>query len=205
MTCVFFLRHGPTKENSEGRIQGQQPGTILIPETERYVAAVTPLLHSRQLQVLLSSDLDRAVETRDILRRFLAQPDIKVGVSANLREKAMGLYEGMLWQDVPQEFMEQRGRSDANFRTFGGENDDDVLKRVATVLREFAQRYANMNIGVITHSGWLSKLVTLADRAGVLPDQWSNRTAIYELGLGPAGQLRYLHPINIEAGVTLDD
>lgn len=204
MTTIFFLRHGPTKENLEGRVQGQRPGTLLIPETERYIAAVTPLLREKKIQLLLSSDLERAMKTREILRGFLMQPEVKVGLSPLLREKAMGFYEGMLWADVPPAFQEQRGQSTYNFRTFGGENDIDVADRVRAALQEFARRYPNMRIACVTHAGWLNQLVRIADSQGVLPNQWTNRTAIYESGLGPVGQLSYFHPVNIVAKVEVE-
>lgn len=199
MTTMFFLRHGPTQENRESRIQGQQPGTLLIPDTEQYLAAVVPLLRKKSPTTLISSDLERAVGTRDILRTFLQIPDINVAMSPLLREKAMGFYEGMLWSEVPQILRDQRGQEVYDFRKFGGENDDDVRSRVAETLRRFAQQYAGNRICLITHAGWLKQLVLMADREGVLPDGWTDRTAIYEAGVGAIGQLQYFHPINIEA------
>ncbi|MFH1354463.1 MAG: histidine phosphatase family protein [bacterium] len=199
MTTVFFIRHGPTEENLVHRIQGQTSGTLIIPETERYLAAVVPLLRVKNPNLLLSSDLDRAVRTREILKEFLQITGIKDSVSPLLREKAMGFYEGMLWSKVPAEFQEQMGKSDYDFRRFGGENNEDVRQRVKEALRQISQRYPNMRIVCVTHSGWLRQLVQLADTAGILPDGWTNRTAIYEGGLGPIGQLQYFHPINIEA------
>jgi broad specificity phosphatase PhoE len=204
MTILYLLRHGPTVENGENRIQGQRPGTLLIPETERYIAALSPLLKGKGIQMLLSSDLERAIQTRDILKKFLQQPSLKEGVSSLLREKAMGFYEGMLWSEVPEQFREQRGKNNYDFRSFGGENEIDVHARVEAALWEFARRYPNMRVCCVTHSGWLNQLVSLADNVGVLPDQWSNRSAIYEAGLGPVGQLRYFHPLEIETGVDLD-
>lgn len=204
MTTVFFLRHGPTVENAEGRVQGQRPGTLLVPEAERYAAAIVPLLREEKLDMLLSSDLQRAVDTRDILKSFLQQPDIKEGLSPLLREKAMGFYEGMLWQEVPNDFKELRGRSDYDFRNFGGENNTDVQNRVRAMLREFALRYPQLRIACVTHAGWLEALVYLADKAGVLTNQWSDRSAIWEAGVGSVGQLRYFHALNIEAKVKLD-
>jgi broad specificity phosphatase PhoE len=205
MTTVFFVRHGPTEENEERRIQGQQPGTLLIPETERYLTAVAPLLREKSPQLLLSSDLDRAVRTREILQEFLQIPDIKYGVSPLLREKAMGFYEGMLWSEVPDEFQAQRGKSDYDFRKFGGENEEDVGVRVKKALRRFSQRYPNMRVACITHAGWLRQLVQIADSAGILPDGWTKRTAIYEGGLGPIGQLLYFHPIKIKASISAEE
>ena len=205
MTTVFFVRHGPTEENKIHRIQGQQPGTLLIPETERYLAAITPLLREKAPQLLLSSDLDRAVRTREVLQDFLQIPDIKYGVSPLLREKAMGFYEGMLWSEVPPEFHAQLRKSDYDFRKFGGENEEDVRERVKEALRRFSQRYPNMRIACITHAGWLRQLVQLADKEGVLPDGWTKRTAIYESGLGPIGQLKYFHPIKIQATISAEE
>lgn len=205
MTIAFFVRHGPTKENKEGRIQGQQPGTLLIRESEAYLSAVVPLLREKSPTYLLSSDLDRAVETRDILERFLQLPNDKMGTMPILREKAMGFYEGMLWKDVPEAFKAQRGQELYDFRQFGGENSEDVLDRVRTALRLLAQQYPNERVCCVTHAAWIEQLVHLADSQGTLPDGWSKRTAIYEAGIGPVGQLQYFHPINIEAELPEED
>lgn len=184
-------------------MQGQRPGTILASEAEHYLAAIVPLLRQKKIEVLLSSDLDRAVQTRDMLKNFLMIPDVKEGVSPLLREKAMGFYEGMLWSEVPAAFQEQRGKDIYDFRQFGGENNSDVHERVRYALREFALRYPNRHICCVTHAGWLSELVRLADEMGIVPDQWSDRTAIYEAGIGPVGQLQYFHPVKIEATVEM--
>ena len=205
MTTVFFMRHGPTVENSEGRVQGQRPGTLLVAETEHYVAAIVPLLREERLNLLISSDLQRAIDTCGILKSFLQQPTVKEAISPLLREKAMGFYEGMLWQEVPNDFRELRGKSEYNFRTFGGENDSDVRARVQRALHEFAVRYPLLRIACVTHAGWLKQLVALADQAGVLANQWDDRSAIYEAGIGPVGQLKYFHARDIQASVKLDE
>lgn len=205
MTTVFFLRHGPTVENKEGRVQGQHPGTLLVPDTEHYISGIVPLLREERIDLLLSSDLTRAIDTLAILKRFLLQPDILEGQSPLLREKAMGLYEGMLWSEVPPEFREQRNHDQYDFRSFGGENDSDVRERVRKMLREFSLKYPNKRICCVTHAGWLEQLVKIADSEGILPNQWSDRKAIYEAGVGSMGQLQYFHALNIEASVSLDD
>jgi broad specificity phosphatase PhoE len=205
MTTVFFLRHGPTQENKEGRIQGQQPGTLLLRETEGYISAIVPLLRQKNPTILICSDLERAVRTCTILKETLGIADVKQSYSPLLREKAMGFYEGMLWAEVPAEFQEQRGQSNYDFRKFGGENDSDVQYRVREMLRRLAQEYPNQRVACITHAGWIRQLVSIADKEGMLPDGWSNRTAIYEGGIGPIGQLQYFHPITIEAQLSTDE
>ena len=205
MTTVFFLRHGPTEENMESRIQGQQPGTILPRETEQYISAITPLLREKSPEILISSDLERAVKTRETLKTFLQIPELKEAMDSLLREKAMGYYEGMLWSEVPAEFQEKRGQSSYDFRRFGGENSSDVKDRVKQFLRKIAQQYPSRRLACITHAGWLKQLVEIADTEGMLPDGWTNRTAIYEGGVGPTGQLQYFHPVNIEAELPEGD
>ncbi len=204
MTTIFFLRHGPTQENREDRIQGQQPGTLLVRETEQYLSAVTPLLREKSPTFLISSDLDRAVKTRTMLKTFLQLPGIQESSTPLLREKAMGFYEGLLWSEVPPAFQAQRNQRGYDFRQFGGENEEDVSLRVKEALRRFAQQYPNMRLCCITHAGWLESLVSLADKEGILTDGWSDRTAIYEGGIGPIGQLVYFHPIQIEAELVLE-
>lgn len=199
MTTVIFMRHGPTQENHEQRIQGHQPGTLIIQETESYLSAVVPLLREKSPTVLVSSDLERAVKTADILESFLQIPNLKRAFDPLLREKAMGFYEGMLWKDVPPEFQAQRRAMSFDFRKFGGENDEDVRLRVVSVLRRFAQEFPNQKICCVTHAGWIRQLVGMADKVGVLEDGWTKREAIYEAGLGPIGQMQYFHPINLTA------
>lgn len=203
MTTAFFLRHGPTQENQEKRVQGQRPGTLQVLDTERYIAAVVPLLRAKKPTVILSSDLERAVRTRHILKRFLQIIDTREGTMPLLRERAMGYYEGMLWEQVPEAFREEMSRDEYDFRKFGGENNEDVRERARAALRMLAQQYNGQKVLCVTHAGWLRELVRIADREGVLPDGWTNRQAIYEAGIGPTGQLQYFHPIKIEAGLAI--
>lgn len=205
MTTAFILRHGPTQENMEGRIQGQQPGTLLPAETEHYISQIVPLLRTKTPTVLISSDLERAVRTREILREFLQLPQMKEAMSPLLREKAMGYYEGMLWSEVPGDFQEQKITHTYDFRKFGGENTEDVMERVRKFLLRVVQQYPNQHICCVTHAGWINQLVRLADKEGILPDGWTDRTAIYEAGIGSAGQLQYFHPIQITAELPEGD
>jgi broad specificity phosphatase PhoE len=199
MTTVFFLRHGLTKENREKRVQGQQAGTLLLPETEHYLAAVVPLLREKKIDVLLSSDLERAIKTRHILYDFILQPNLREETTPLLTERAMGFYEGMLWSEVPSKFRQQRHKQAYDYRAFGGENAEDVRERVRAMLRLFSSHYTNQRVCAITHAGWLRQLVWLANSDGVLPDQWTDRSAIYEGGIGSQGQLKYFHPVGLEA------
>jgi broad specificity phosphatase PhoE len=205
MTTVLFVRHGPTRENREGRINGQQPGELLIPETERYVAAVMPLLAQRRPTWLISSDLARAVATRDMIKKFLQMSAIQVATTPLLRERAMGFYEGLRWDEVPALVQEQRQKQGYNFRLFGGESQEDVRERVRFALRELAQRYPNQCVCCVSHAAWLWELVSLAPQPSAVPDRWTQRTGIYEATLGNKGQLESLQLLPIVASVVIPE
>ena len=205
MTTVYFLRHGLTEQNKKGRIQGQSQGNISLAETERYLAAVTPLLRDKNPQILISSDLERAIKTREMLQDFLQLPNSREATMPLLREKAMGFYEGMLWSEVPIEFKKQQKKPNYNFRKYGGENEEDVQKRVREALRQIAQEYPNSKIVCVTHAGWLRQLVQVANQEGSTSDGWTNRTAIYEGSISPMGQIHSFSPIEIEADVEVEE
>jgi broad specificity phosphatase PhoE len=140
-----------------------------------------------------------------MLEGFLQLPNPREDIMPLLREKAMGFYEGMLWSEVPMEFSKQRKKANYDFRKYGGENEEDVQKRVREALRHMAREYPNSRVACITHAGWLRQLVQLATQEGTPPDGWTNRTAIYEGSLGPTGQLHSFRPIDIEASVETEE
>ena len=208
MTTVIFIRHGPTKENGEDRIQGHQHGQLLLRETEQYISAITPLMRKYNPSVLLSSDLKRAEATCYMLKEFLQIEDVEGGVLELLRERSMGQYEGKLWKDIPQLLQNKRRKYIYDFRSYGGESDEEVKKRVRTLLRYLAEKYTNECICCVTHAGWLQQLGQVAREEGISPidpDSWINRSAIYEASLDNGGCLQYLYSIPIEAKLPRDN
>jgi len=205
MVTAYFLRHGPTKENKEELVQGQQPGTLLVPETERYLTAVTPLLREGKINMIISSDLRRAWQTSHILREFLEIEEAKELHSPLLRERAMGFYEGRAWTEVPLAFWGQKLSGSNDFRAFGGENDDDVRSRVKYFLKALSVKYVNMRVVCVTHAGWLRQLLSLAGAAAIEISQWTGRTEIYRVRVRGQGVIEAFDALDIEADVELDD
>jgi len=205
MTTAIFLRHGLTVENREDRLQGQQPGSLLVPEAERFLAGVVPLLREKKINVLISSDLDRAIDTRDILHTFLQLPYVQVDESKLLREISAGVFEGMLWPEAPAHLKQQRQHGGLDFRSGGGENEADVRERVKAFLKLISGQYLNQRLCCVTHAEWMGQLVAVAGHAGDLPKQWVDRLVITECGIADSGTITYLEPISIRAYVDLPD
>ena len=201
MTTAFFLRHGLTQENHDNRIQGQLHGTLRIMDTERYIAAVVPLLRQKSPNVILSSDLDRAIHTRRILKTFLQIADANERKLPLLRERAMGYYEGMLWEDVPAAYREEMQKHEYDFRPFGGESNDDVRARVQATLKLLGKEYGGKKVVCVTHAGWLHELVAVAGKSESIEDGWTHRQCIYEVTIYPDGAIDSILPIQLVASV----
>lgn len=206
---IFFLRHGLTVANQEGRIQGQHDGKILAIETERYIAATVPLLRPNPpISVLLSSDLRRSVQTRQILKNFLTgkiTKDLAEKESPLLREQSFGIYEGKLWEEVPEEMKKQRQDVDYEYRPYGGESGNDVAQRVKEFIAWSFKEFSPKTIACVTHAGWLRQLGRVVKEESNLPLDWFDRIAILKLDVNEKGEPQKINPIAIDADVHFDE
>jgi broad specificity phosphatase PhoE len=200
MTTAFFLRHGVTLENSAGRIQGHQPGTINMHRSEHYIAALAPLLRQENPQVLISSDLERAVKTRKILRQFLQPPKIDEEQWPLLREISLGSLEGQLLADLPPDIQQQLAQNNFDFTEFGGERASVVQQRVQQTLLKLAREHPEQKAALITHEGWLIQLTILSGHyTETTREHLKKRQSIYKAAISPDGQLTSLQAISIQA------
>ena len=137
---LIMLRHGRTKANASGLLQGridpeldelgvQQAAAAagLIGPVDRVIAS--PLVRAQQT----ASALGMAVETDE---RFI--------------ELNYGEWEGRPVKDVPAETWAE-WRADLNFRPPGGETLAELGERVRDGLADLAAQAVNSNIVVVSH------------------------------------------------------
>ncbi|HVY50329.1 MAG TPA: histidine phosphatase family protein [Devosia sp.] len=137
---LYFVRHGETDWNAEGRYQGSKD--IPLNARGRNQAA----LNGELLKTLLRrvnrhatdfgwfvSPLSRARETMDLVRRGLGDPLPDITIDPRLVEISFGIYEGHLHTELANGAMAIAGERDASFWYFRppqGESYDDVARRV---------------------------------------------------------------------------
>jgi glucosyl-3-phosphoglycerate phosphatase len=129
---LIAVRHGQTAWNIEGRFQGQADAPL--DDTGRAQAdAVAPLIADFHPDRIVASDLQRASETADVIGRACG---LSVELSAELREIALGSWQGQLRADVadhsPQAFADWRAR--INKYNEDGETIADATSRVTAAL-----------------------------------------------------------------------
>jgi len=128
----------------------------LSPEGERQAAAlgdhVAGLADHRRPTVVVSSPYRRA---RDTAASALAAVGVEVLLDERVRERELGILDGMTWYGIQAEHpgeSERRARlGKFYYRPPGGESWADVVLRVRSLLVELQARYAGERVWVFSH------------------------------------------------------
>lgn len=162
--CTLYLvRHGETEWNVIKRVQGHTDS----PLTERGVnqaQQLCELLASVHFAVIFSSDLLRAHRTAEILN---IERNLALTTSHLLRERHyQGDYEGKPEEEYLRDeralIAQLKRATEEEIRRLnvgGAESDEEIIGRVATILREIAVGYPGKNVLVVTHGGAIRTLL----------------------------------------------
>ena len=101
---IYFIRHGQTAWNAEGRLQGGRD-TDLNAQGEAQAAAVAERLAAVAGATLAEADfvaspLKRTRRTMEILRTALGLPPAAYRTDPRLREIGFGSWEGSTWAEI---------------------------------------------------------------------------------------------------------
>ena len=172
---LYFIRHGQTNWNAEGRYQGSRD--IPLNDIGREQADLNGRLLVRLLEhagrspsdfTWHVSPLDRTQETMRRIRAAFTVPLPEAKPDPRLIEISFGIYEGRLHTELVAGEMAMAGERDAafwDFRPPGGESYEDVAQRVLAFARELTGPAI-----IVAHGGILRILRRLiedfpADRA----------------------------------------
>jgi 2,3-bisphosphoglycerate-dependent phosphoglycerate mutase len=160
-TRLCLIRHGETDWNAAGRLQGWLDiplNALGIKQAE--AAAASLATHS--FAVLYSSDLSRARMTADAISASLQLP---ITPEPRLRERNLGLLQGLLPAEADIQFPEAYGRLKVRRPDYAppeGENVDTFAQRVGAVLAEVLERHAGQTVLAVAHGGVLDMMYRLA-------------------------------------------
>jgi broad specificity phosphatase PhoE len=148
---VVLFRHGQTDWNKDGRVQGQ----IDIPLNDtgyQQAQELAERLVGLKLEIIISSDLQRAGMTGDIVARYNAIP---IHYDPRLREAHFGNFQGFTSADViinPLWNMWQN--CDPLYDTIAlphGEVKESVRKRGVETILDFVSNANYERIGISSH------------------------------------------------------
>jgi broad specificity phosphatase PhoE len=148
MTVVHLVRHGEV-ENPGGVLYGRLPGFHLSEDGVLMAKAAAAYLAGRDVTLLLSSPLERALETA---APIAAQFDLEVRVDERLIEP-WNHFEGAKF-DVTQAALRQPGslpRLANPFRPSWGEPYEDIAARMLSVMGDAAREADGHQAVCVTH------------------------------------------------------
>ncbi|WP_374547688.1 histidine phosphatase family protein [Rhodoblastus sp.] len=185
---LYFLRHGETDWNAEGRLQGRQDIPLNAKGRAQAVRA------GRTLKKLLASSgappdqiafqcspLDRTRETLEIARLELGLPRAGGAFDERLIEFTFGRWEGLTWPEVcarDPDLARARETDKWNFTPPGGESYAQLAERLEPWLAE--QERPSV---VISHGGVARALMAmiggLSEARAPTADIWQGRVLVF--------------------------
>ncbi|MEZ4815121.1 MAG: histidine phosphatase family protein [Bdellovibrionota bacterium] len=164
MIELFLIRHGQTDWNVQCRLQGHTD----IPLNEngrRQASALKKVLLPHSIEVFLTSDLSRAIETAE-----LAKPhkDIAIIQHQGLREAALGKAEGLFFEDLHLQFPDaykrwlSNGKPNEDFAFPEGESKLQHRERLENTLLSLLDAHAAYKkIAIVSHGGSMRRILEM--------------------------------------------
>lgn len=160
---LYFLRHGETDWNVEGRLQGQRDiplndlGRVQAEEAGRKLAALLPRPEDLRWQV---SPLSRTRETAELAREAIGLHGVGYHLDERLKELTFGAWEGLTWPELRQR--DPRGAAARTLDKWhyappgGGESYAMLLARLEPWLAE-----QDRDAIIVSHGGVARALLVL--------------------------------------------
>ncbi len=171
-TELIVVRHGQSRGNVEGRFGGHGP-TPLTPHGRLQAAAAGRRLAAQLApEVLVSSDLPRALETA---RAIAEATGLELATDPGLRERSVGDWDDQLFSDIAERYpdewrrMTERERYDPP----GAEPIDAVFTRVGATVDRLVEAHPGQRVAVVSHGiaifHMFAHICGLGSPAGDLP------------------------------------
>jgi len=180
MSVLYYVRHGETDFNSQGRLQGRRD-TVLNAHGRRQAAECGLLLGDlfvrdrRRTQDFkyVSSPLKRARKTMEIVRATLGLEAHDYQVDARLIEIAYGEWEGLTLHEIETRnasVLSARERDKWDFAPPGGESYRELADRIGNWYRSLTA-----DTVVAAHGGGVRALMAILN---IVPDEQATHTQI---------------------------
>jgi len=170
---LTVVRHGQTTENARKILMRQGHGR-LSKLGKVQVKALGKELQTQKFDFIYCSDLKRCKETLKAIAKF--HKHIPVVFTEQLRERAMGVYEGKPRTELDKKFRAYTGRP-MDFKPQGGESVREQKLRVANFLKYLKRNHLGDKILLITHGGVIRCVVSILQK---IPISKLFRSVVFE-------------------------
>jgi len=157
-TEVFFIRHGRTSWNREGRLMGQTD-IPLDAVGRRQAEAAAHWIGQYHPARVYASPLARARETGEAVAAHL---DLPLQVDERWSEVDMGAMAGLTWSEVEEEhpdFVRARKVDPANADRLNGESDRMMQRRAVDAFSDVVVECRSSTAAVTSHGGTIKAVL----------------------------------------------
>lgn len=162
MLRLLLVRHGETDWNQQMRFQGQTDIPLNAKGIEQ-AETIARRLRNEPLQAIYSSDLQRAMQTAQIVAKY---HELRPIPEPNLRELSYGVWEGMSRDEIMQsewaELFERYRKDSLRHRPPGAEYPEQIMERCRQVLHRLRKQHDQGTVCVVGHGGSLRALLCVA-------------------------------------------
>ena len=170
MARMLLVRHGESTWNASGRWQGwADPPLTELGKAQAEAAAPA----AAPVDAVVSSDLQRAQATAELMAAALDLGPDRLHVEPDLRERDVGDFTGLTRAEIEERWPGVLSRGNASIARSDrfGETVEALAARVNGALGRLAAAFAGQRVLVITHGGVVRNL----ERSfGVEPDPLPN-------------------------------
>ena len=162
MTSIFLARHAVTDAHAQHRVLGRLPGFVLNAEGRAQAERLAEYLAGVPLNLVVSSPVDRARETAEIVVR---RHGLDVVLDERFSEVEMGEWTGLAVHEVRERYPEQVAAWLAvvtSAATPGGESLDDVARRMRSGVDALVEAYPDGQVLVVSHKDPIRALICSA-------------------------------------------
>ncbi|MFH1714189.1 MAG: histidine phosphatase family protein [Candidatus Nealsonbacteria bacterium] len=153
----FLMRHGKTIYQGQKRkfvypSLNKQNSITLTLSSKGKLRKTAKIIKNKKIDLIYSSDICRTRQTAEIVSKEVG---VKINFDKRLREIKHGIFSGKTKKEFYQVLPDPRKRF--RVRPKGGENWNDVKRRVASFLKDIERKHKNKNILVVSHGDalWL--------------------------------------------------
>lgn len=157
---ITIVRHGETEWNTAMRFQGIK-NSHLTRRGYQQIELLAEALKNDMFDILLCSNLNRAVETAEVINKY---HNLKIIQSPNLNERNFGILEGLTWKefmDMHPDVFEKYQNDRINYCIPNGETLGEFNQRVRNGFSQTVKTYEGKKILMVTHGGVPDSLIRL--------------------------------------------
>ena len=154
---IYVVRHGETQESRLGIIQGQLNTRLTETGKSEALSVGDYMAGHFELSNIITSDLDRTIETAQLIASRMKQR-LPVSPVTALREISSGVLEGRPYQELT----DLRRAAGSNWRHVappGGESYDDMRRRVLEWYERFLGEAQDGTL-IVAHRGPIKVIIS---------------------------------------------